>query len=75
MIDEELARITELFPAVNLSVLRKVPIWIEWDHVIPKDVRAFATYCNEDSRPALRLQGVDEPQGRVRGRAVPEDGV
>jgi hypothetical protein len=64
MIDEELARIAELFPVGNLKALRSVPIWIEWDHVIPKSVRAFACYYNVGTGEKLLADGVDPRKAR-----------
>lgn len=59
LIDEELTRIAELFPEANLKALRTVPIWVEWDHVIPKSVPAFACYYFEGTGAKLSVDGVD----------------
>jgi hypothetical protein len=57
-IDEELTRIAELFPEISLKALRTVPIWVEWDHVIPRSVRAFAVYYGKTGHE-LWTEGVD----------------
>lgn len=58
VVDEELARIAEIFPESALKALRTVPIWVEWDHTIPESVRAFAAYYGPTGH-ALLMKGVD----------------
>jgi len=57
-LDAELARIAEIFPETALKSLRQVPVWVEWDHVIPRSVKAYAVYYGGTGH-ALDTEGVD----------------
>ncbi len=58
VIDDELARIVDIFDEKSLKVLRSVPIWIEWDHTIPRSPSAFGVYYGQTGH-SLLLEGVD----------------
>lgn len=57
-LDEELGRLAEIFGDRELKALKAVPIWVEWDHTIPRQVRAFAVYYGGDGE-GLFFEGVD----------------
>lgn len=58
MVDDELARVSEIFAEPALKALRRVPIWVEWDHTIPRSARAFAVYYGVTG-DTLWTEGVD----------------
>jgi len=58
VIDEQLARIVKIVPELCLRAMRKVPIWVEWDHAIPKEVRAYAVYYGVSGH-MLWKEGID----------------
>jgi hypothetical protein len=58
VVDDELARIAEIFPESALKPMRAVPVWVEWDHTIPRSVRAFAVYYGKAGH-SLWSEGVD----------------
>ena len=58
IVTDELNRIVELFPESALKVLRKTPVWVEWDHTIPRSVNAFAVYYGDTGHERW-AEGVD----------------
>ena len=57
-LDDELGRLAEIFGERELKALKAVPIWVEWDHAIPRQARAFAVYYGGDGE-GLFFEGVD----------------
>lgn len=58
LIDDELKRVASVFPPDTVKALRKFPVWVEWDHTIPRNVRAFAVYYGTGGEGLLSA-GVD----------------
>lgn len=57
-ISEELKTITTIMPNKSLDFLTTVPIWIEWDHVIPA-TDAVAVYFGDVGEYRLWKEGID----------------
>jgi hypothetical protein len=62
-LETEFARLADLFPRSTLKTLATVPIWVEWDHTIPRSVRAYAVYYGEGGK-GLGFRGVDPRKAR-----------
>lgn len=57
-LESEPQTIVERLPAAHVKRLRKFPIWVEWDHVVPGNRDVLAVYHGRAGE-ALLLTGVD----------------
>lgn len=58
VVDDELARIVDLFPPDTVKGCRLWPVWVEWDHTLPQEARAYAAYFGPTGDVLLR-EGID----------------
>ena len=57
-LESELQTIAERLPESVVKQLARVPIWVEWDHVLPRHTDVLAVYHSTVGE-ALLLKGVD----------------
>lgn len=57
-LESELQTISERLPESVVKQLAKVPVWVEWDHIIPGHPNVLAVYHGTEGE-ALLLKGVD----------------
>lgn len=57
-LETEFARIAELLPPDQLKVMARRPIWVEWDHTVPRNVRTYGIYYGSLGE-SLAERGVD----------------
>jgi len=59
MVDEELARLSEVLNDKAVKMLKTVPVWVEWDHTIPQSVHTYGVYYGRGREWDLLTEGVD----------------
>ncbi len=59
MIDDELARLSDVLPDAAVKALKAVPVWVEWDHTIPQNVHTYGVYYGRGREWDLFTEGVD----------------
>ncbi len=59
----ELQLIASLLPDATAKALAKVPIWVEWDHILPGSASVLAVYFGLGSE-SLGVRGIDPQKGK-----------
>jgi hypothetical protein len=62
-LESELQTIAERLPEATVKQLARIPIWVEWDHIIPGSPNVLAVYHSTEGE-ALLFEGVDPRKNR-----------
>ena len=63
-VEQELGRLADLFPPKALERLRRVPVWVEWDHIPPGMPNVLAVYYGPLGE-SLFTEGVDPRKSKA----------